>query len=252
VRLISIDCRHWKYAPTLYECCEDLAPEVDIFCFQGIEYPLRGATKEVETFKNLQKGLTDFQGYTEVGLAVFARREILATKREGFNLRPEKHKETPLPWETEGPVAGRLQYVCFDVGGTPLSILNFHGLELSAKETREMSRLGDPAQGNQFVLMRDLIRDKIGYGPIVLCGNMSLPPGTENLKWLSQGQGARRLHNLRLERGLNDPASFPNCFTTEDLEVREFVAPQKKEDPKRLPLVMLDFTAINRRTLSPA
>lgn len=219
--------------------------DTDIFCLQEIwSAPYshlegyKAGGKEIDHSEIMVHGLqeisellSDFVPYfrphygDHYGLLMLVKKDV-EVKVEG-EIFVHKHKGY-VPEGDFGNHARNIQFITTESNGSPLTIINFHGLWNGQGKGDSEDRL------NQSNKIREFIETL--QGNVVMCGDFNLLPNTQSIKTLED----IGLKNLIKETGVTStrtshytkPEKFADyTFVSKDIEVKEFkVLPDEVSD----------------------
>ena len=217
----------------------------DIFCLQEIwsapHSHLEGhkaGGKEINHSKIMVEGLqeiksilSDFIPYfrphygDNYGLLMLVKKNI-EVKVEG-EIFVHKHKGY-MPEGDIGNHARNIQFITTELNGSPLTIINFHGLWNGQGKSDSDDRLNQSKKIKEFIGTLK--------GNVVMCGDFNLLPNTESIKILEE----IGLKNLIKETGVTStrtshytkPEKFADyAFVSKALEAKDFkVLPDEVSD----------------------
>ncbi len=219
--------------------------DTDIFCLQEIwsapYIDLEGAPAGglkidhskimVYGFQEISTLLSDFTPYfrphhgdnygllmlVKKGIEVNVEGEVFVHKYKGY-----------IPKGDLGRNARNIQFVTTEFKGSPLTVINFHGLWNGEGKGDSEDRLEQSNKIKEFI--------ETLSGNVVLCGDFNLLPDTQSIKIL-EAAGLRNLikeHSITSTRTslYTKPEKFANyTFVSKGLEVKEFkVLPDEVSD----------------------
>lgn len=178
------------YEP-LMEFIKKYSVDTDIFCFQEV-FPASASPRQSlgkvqsNLFSDIQKVLTDFNGYHAVaqendvgGLAIFIKKSFVIGKIDHIVVFSELNTTTDENREGFFSVGRDLQHMEFSHLGKVYSILNFHGMWVAGGKIDTKKRL------EQSKKVREIFNKSKGVR--ILCGDFNLNPDTESIAILSKG-----------------------------------------------------------------
>jgi len=243
------------------------AADTDIFCLQEIwSAPYadleghKAGGKEISHSEIMVYGLQeisallrDFTPYfrphhgDHYGLLMLVRNSI-DVKAEG-EIFVHKHKGY-LPEGDIGNHARNIQFISTELQGSPLTVINFHGLWNGQGKGDSEDRLDQSRKIREFIGTLE--------ESIVLCGDFNLLPDTESIRIVEDAG----LRNLITETGVTStrtshyakPEKFADyAFVSKDLNVREFkILPDEVSDHAPLSIELAQPVSRGFRARLPA
>lgn len=181
--------------------------DIDIFCFQEVwsaPYTHLEGTKAggleinhqnimVYALQNISEALPNHQYFfhphhlENYGLMMLVRKGITVLGSGDVFVHKERGY---IPEGDIGHHARNLQYVTVEQNGTPVTVLNFHGLWNGKGKTDSDERIEQSKNVLNFIAELST--------PVVLCGDFNLLPDTESIKMFESAG----LRNLIRENGI--------------------------------------------------
>ena len=224
---------------------KEQSASTDIFCLQemwnaplasleGVKaggVDLTHATVLVEGVKEISELLPEYEAYfhphfeERYGLAMFVKKSIpVDVVGEVF---VHKHKGY-MPEDDIGKHARNIQYVQFQYNGSPLTVVNFHGLWNGQGKTDTPDRI---EQSEKIVAFLKQVK-----GSVVLTGDFNLRPDAESIRIIENTP----LRNLIAEYGVTSTRTslygkseqFADyTFVSSDIKIKDFrVLPDEVSD----------------------
>jgi endonuclease/exonuclease/phosphatase family metal-dependent hydrolase len=211
--------------------------DTDMFCLQEVYHQAHGKDTiwhgaNFDTFNDIKAALPEHRAYYHPhlgdwwGLALFAL-PSLELKEVGESY-VHLFKGHNIDREVLGHTAKNVQYAKTLHNGTPLTVINFHGLWNGEGKTDCRERIEQSEKIAEFI--------KGLEGEIVLCGDFNLLPNTQSLRIIEE----TGLRNLIAEYGIastrtslyTKPEKFADyMFVSQGLQVKEFkVLPHEVSD----------------------
>lgn len=236
MKIITLNTWTGKISSKLHDFITE-HQDVDIFLLQEVtnnatERTVWDDSEQKELFKNISSLLPEHDGFfnpsvfDEWGLAMFVKKDVMVT--ETGEVFVHNHRDSMVGRDCT-TVGRNIQYATLMHKGSPITVVNFHGLWNGGGKTDSEDRI------NQSRRIVDFIKN-ISHN-VILAGDFNLLPDTDSLKIIEKELGLRNLisdYNVISTRTSHytKPEKYADyIFVSPDIEVKNFaVLPDEVSD----------------------